>query len=35
MLAFSSIIMDYFASVETDPTGEKSKLSWGSMTTLF
>lgn len=32
---FSSIVMDFFESVETDPTGEKTELSWGKMTILL
>lgn len=35
MLFFSSIVMDFFESVETDPTGEKTELSWGKMTILL
>lgn len=35
MLFFSSIVMDFFESVETDPTGEKAWLSWGRIKNSF
>lgn len=35
MLFFSSLVMDFFESVETDPTGEKAWLSWGRIKNSF